>query len=154
MSENPGERRNEGGCLCGAVRFSCAATPDSVSYCHCRMCQKASGGPFSVMANVPRAALIWRGAPQRRRSSPHAVRGVSGACGTPRCVEYDDSEHVSLSVGAFDHPESLRPTEHGGVEGMLPWVHAEPGLPRERTDEDADYRRLCAQSGWKPPFEG
>ena len=75
----------------------------------------------------------------------------------PQDSYYRDSSHLPLVERQkmnFDHPESLRPTEHGGVEGMLPWVHAEPGLPRERTDEDADYRRLCAQSGWKPPFEG
>ena len=33
-----------GGCQCGAVRFR-AAGLGRASLCHCRMCQKALGGP-------------------------------------------------------------------------------------------------------------
>ena len=42
-----------GGCQCGAVRYALLALPLEVSVCHCRMCQKASGGP--IMAFCPRA---------------------------------------------------------------------------------------------------
>ena len=123
-----------------------------VSYCHCRMCQKATGAPFSVMANFARAAVRWDGEPARRRSSPLAVRGFCGDCGTPLSFQYDDSDHTSLAVGAFDRPERLRPTQHGGVESRLPWVSIDPELPSERCDDDPDYRALVATSRWKPPF--
>ncbi len=117
-----------GGCLCGAVRFACHASASLVSYCHCRMCQKATGAPFSVMANFAKAAVRWDGEPTRRRSSPLAVRGFCGDCGTPLCFEYDDSEHVSLAVGAFDEPSRLRPSQHGGIESRLAWVSIDPHL--------------------------
>ena len=142
----------EGSCLCGGIRFQCHATPTLVSYCHCRMCRKASGGPFSVMANFPRDAVVWSAQPAKRRSSPLAVRGFCAICGSPLCFEYDDSDHVSLAVGAFDAPERLRPTQHGGIESMLPWASIDPHLPRERCDDDPDYRALVEQTGWKPPF--
>jgi len=124
-----------------------------VSYCHCRMCQKATGGPFSVCANFARDAVAWSRPPSRRRSSPLAVRGFCEKCGTPLCFEYDDSEHVSLAVGAFDAPAGLRPTGHGGVESRLPWAGIDPDLPSERCDEDPDYRAWVAATSWKPPFD-
>ena len=37
-----------GGCLCGKVRYSLLAAPQSVVMCHCHHCQKAGGGSFSV----------------------------------------------------------------------------------------------------------
>ena len=37
-----------GGCQCGRVRYALSVVPDDVSVCHCRMCQKAVGGPFIV----------------------------------------------------------------------------------------------------------
>ncbi len=41
-----------GGCQCGAVRYRLVAEPTGVNICHCRMCQKASGGPFMAFAGV------------------------------------------------------------------------------------------------------
>ncbi len=112
-----------GGCLCGAVRFSCSQQPSLVSYCHCRMCQKQTGGLFSVMANFPRAAVMWSGKERiLRRSSPLAVRGFCGDCGTPLSFQYEDAEHTSVSVGALEHPERVRPTQHGGIESRIAWV--------------------------------
>ena len=35
----------EGGCLCGAVRYCVSGSPFATEYCHCGMCQKASGAP-------------------------------------------------------------------------------------------------------------
>jgi len=144
----------EGGCLCGNVRFECSAPATMVSYCHCRMCQKATGGPFSVMANFPREAVTWTRKPALRRSSPLAVRGFCGECGTPLSFKYDDSAHVSLAVGAFDEPNRLRPQQHGGIESRLAWVNVDPELPQERCDDDPDYRVLVQQTKWTPPFDG
>lgn len=40
--------RNEGGCLCGGIRYAALATPDRVTVCHCRFCQKATGSAYMV----------------------------------------------------------------------------------------------------------
>ena len=53
-----------GGCLCGEVRFQITASPLAAYYCHCTMCQRATGGPFSTSATVPIEALaITKGEP-------------------------------------------------------------------------------------------
>lgn len=143
-----------GGCLCGAVRFQCEGAPSLVSYCHCRMCQKATGSAFWVSANFPRAAVRWEGGLARRRSSPLAQRGFCATCGAPLTFEYDDGDHISISVGAFDDPDALAPQQHGGIESKLVWLNIADDLPVERTDDDPDYRELLRRTGWTPPRFG
>ncbi len=132
-----------GGCLCGAVRLSCEQPPSLVSYCHCRMCQKQTGAPFSIMANFPHAAFKWSGKERRlRRSSPLAIRGFCGDCASPLSFEYVDSDHTCVSVGALDQPERVTPTQHGGIESRIAWVTIDEHLPAERVDDDSGYRAL------------
>jgi hypothetical protein len=47
-----------GGCQCGAVRYALFETP-VLTVCHCRMCQKAVGGPFAALSKVPMTAFAW-----------------------------------------------------------------------------------------------
>ena len=47
-----------GGCQCGAVRYRLEAKPKATSICHCRMCQKASGGPFAAFGEVRLCRLV------------------------------------------------------------------------------------------------
>ena len=61
-----------GGCQCGRVRYATSVVPDDVSVCHCRMCQKAVGGPFIALALVHPDQITWtRGKPASFRSSTH-----------------------------------------------------------------------------------
>ena len=64
-----------GGCQCGAVRYRLAKAPSRANVCHCRMCQKAVGGPFKAWANVRIQDLAWtRGTPTVFHSSSAAQR--------------------------------------------------------------------------------
>ena len=54
-----------GGCQCGAVRYALYEPPIS-TVCHCRMCQKAVGGPFAALLKLPLARFAWtRGEPAK-----------------------------------------------------------------------------------------
>jgi hypothetical protein len=46
-----------GGCLCGAVRYTTNATPEFVGLCHCTDCQKHTGSAFAIMVRLPKTAL-------------------------------------------------------------------------------------------------
>lgn len=38
----------DGGCLCGELRYQVKSPPSGVTVCHCRFCQKTTGGAYLV----------------------------------------------------------------------------------------------------------
>ena len=46
-----------GGCACGAVRYVVNAEPVLMLNCHCRDCQRATGGAYAPVVVVPRTAV-------------------------------------------------------------------------------------------------
>jgi hypothetical protein len=129
-----------GGCQCGAVRFRVDAAPRHASLCHCRMCQKATGGLFGPYANVPSAALTWtRGQRKTFQSSAFIVRGFCGDCGTPLSFEAasGDGRHIGLTIGAFDDPSALKPERQIMVAERIAWLDDLAAIPRRDPAEEA-----------------
>jgi hypothetical protein len=111
-----------GGCQCGAVRYALRAAPEG-SVCHCRMCQKATGGLFAALAKLAKADLVWtRGTPTSFRSSGAACRDFCAQCGTPLTFRYLDAPHMEVTIGSLDHPERVPVVKNFGVESRLPSV--------------------------------
>jgi hypothetical protein len=128
-----------GGCQCGAIRFRAASLRDNPHVCHCRMCQKATGNFFAALIGVPLEDFTWtRGAPSSFRSSDHVQRGFCSQCGTPLFFRHDQSQHISMSIGAFDHPETIPLAFQLGMESRLPQVDQLAGLMDYGTTEDSD----------------
>jgi hypothetical protein len=126
-----------GGCQCGAVRYALYAAPEG-SLCHCRMCQKATGGPFAALAKIDKADLVWtRSPPATFQSSSAACRDFCAGCGTPLTFRYLDAAHMEVTIGSLDHPELVPPTQNFGVESRLAWTESlAPGrLPDKETAE-------------------
>ena len=91
-----------GGCQCGAVRFRVESILDDSHICHCRMCQKATGGLFGPYVGARLDTVTWtRGQPSHFQSSNKVRRGFCRGCGTPLTFEYEDT-HISFAIGAFD----------------------------------------------------
>jgi hypothetical protein len=130
--------RFTGGCQCGAVRYAFSGTPKS-TFCHCRMCQRATGGVFAALSMIDKADLVWtRGEPAYYASSNVARRGFCAACGTPLTFAYDDKPHMEVTTGSLDDPWSVGLVEHFGVESKMPWLAFGDGLPEHTTDESAE----------------
>lgn len=132
-----------GGCQCGAVRFRVDGAVQHGSVCHCRMCQKATGGLFGAFGTVRAAELTWtRGAPGQFRSSTVAVRGFCTDCGTPLTYT-DGGRYVAIAVGAFDRPEAVAFDFALEVENRLPVVATLMDLPARpmasTPEEEAAY---------------
>ena len=124
-----------GGCACGRVRYRVRIEDDDAYLCHCRMCQKATGGVSIAFKNVKKAAVGWECEPDWYESSPIARRPYCRECGTPLGFAFPDSENIDLTVGSFDDPSRFRPTHHFGAESMhRAWLDT-TGLPEKRTDE-------------------
>jgi hypothetical protein len=119
-----------GGCQCGAVRYRLEAAPFHVHVCHCRMCQKAVGGPFAVICPVLKSQFaVTRGAMSHFASSGVALRGFCAQCGTPLTFE---GEHVGVLVGTLDHPDLAPPVAQYGVESRVPWYGDLAALPGDK----------------------
>jgi hypothetical protein len=118
-----------GGCQCGAVRYELFEMPES-SLCHCRMCQKAVGGPFAALSKVPMSRFAWtRGEPAAFRSSSAAERHFCAACGTPLTFHFLDGDAIEVTTGSLDTPAIVPPTKNFGAESRLPWIdRVAPGL--------------------------
>ena len=124
-----------GGCACGRIRYAADVETDDAYLCHCRMCQRASGGVSIPFKNLPRNAVRWEREPDYYASSPIARRGYCRECGTSLSFEFPDSENVDITIGSFDEPERFRPKHHFGSESMhRPWLNTE-GLPEYRTSD-------------------
>lgn len=126
-----------GGCQCGRIRYAVTIDNDDAYLCHCRMCQRATGGVSIAFRNVPRAAVRWLTAePDYYRSSPIAQRGFCAACGTPLTFRFDEGENIDLTVGSFDDPSRFVPRYHFGAESLhAAWIDTGK-LERYRCDQN------------------
>lgn len=95
-----------GRCLCGAVTVAVAGAHDPrVGACHCRMCQRWTGGLF-LCFTAEAAAVTVAGEVARFRSSPFAERAFCPRCGSH--LWFNDvaageaPERYELMPGLFD----------------------------------------------------
>ena len=116
----------EGGCLCGAIRFTADGAPKWTAYCHCQSCRRHTGAPVSAYAGFETSQVRFtRGEPATYASSPGVRRGFCARCGSTLTFEGERwPGEVHLHVGAFDDPAGLPPQgKQAFVEERLPWLH-------------------------------
>ena len=121
---------NEGGCLCGAVRYRMTGTPVHSAICHCRTCRRASGAPTVAWVTVKRAQFeILAGKPRAFQSSPGVIRQFCGTCGTALTYENSDSPStIDLTTLSLDEPNRFPPTKEVWVEHKVSWQLTDPAL--------------------------
>ena len=122
----------EGGCLCGEVRYRISAAPHHADYCHCRMCQRATGAPVVPWLTVASAALAWtRAAPAVYRSSAKAERLFCARCGSQLVFrEIALPDHLDVTLASLDDPEAVRPSHHIWTASRIGWFETADDLPR------------------------
>jgi hypothetical protein len=120
-----------GGCQCGRVRYEVQLENFDAYWCHCHMCQKATGGIAAAFVEVLDAQIRWLGEPDWYQSSPVAQRPFCSHCGTPLGFRWVDGQGKGdLTVGSFDDPSRFRPVVHAGAENLIEaWVNTSE-LPR------------------------
>jgi hypothetical protein len=127
-----------GGCQCGKVRYALYVAPQNAHACHCRMCQRAVGGAFALLAGAPKADFAWtKGEHGFFVSSNLAKRPFCRDCGTPLGFAYDLPEaRTYVTIGSLDQPEKAAIIIQYGIEARLPWVKFCDGVPEEVTGID------------------
>ncbi|GIK47835.1 MAG: aldehyde-activating protein [Alphaproteobacteria bacterium] len=127
-----------GGCQCGKVRYALYVAPQNAHVCHCRMCQRATGGVFAALAGAPKSEFAWTGGePAFFASSNLAKRAYCRDCGTPLSFSYDLPEaRFYVTIGSMDDPEAAPIVKQYGVESRISWVKFCEDVPAEKTGED------------------
>jgi len=123
-----------GGCACGAIRYECSAEPIVMFNCHCRDCQRASGGPYSAVVYVPAKAFkITKGSPRYYNTPSQAVghnkRGFCPECGS-RLFGGATDEGQGIAASSLDDPSLFHPQFDIFTSDAQPWDHMNPKLPK------------------------
>lgn len=126
----------EGGCLCGALRYRVDGPLVDAGYCHCRLCQRASGAPVVAWFTIESGSFAWTAGESRAyRSSAVYQRESCPHCGAQlvfrRSVE---PRYVDVTIASLDEPSALAPEYHIWRMSRLPWFDTADTLPRH---EDA-----------------
>ena len=154
-----------GGCLCGAIRYEVTGPEIDAGFCHCRMCQRFSGGPVLAFACYPKEALRFtqgepkyhqssQGGPKYYESSPIAERGFCSNCGsslTYRGLIPQWSDWIFVYAGCFDNPETFVPTWHLGTESQVPWLDVHDDLHRVRCQDSPALVKAWGSVGLPVP---
>ncbi|HEY2357308.1 MAG TPA: GFA family protein [Phenylobacterium sp.] len=113
------------------MRWRAGAEPVNVRVCHCRNCQRATGGPFFARAVFLAGAIERGGETTRWPTSPRIDRLSCARCGTPMFAEpKDPPARLSVSLASLDEPSALRPNMHIWVSEKLDWLAIDDGLPQ------------------------
>jgi hypothetical protein len=124
-----------GSCFCGAVRYRLTQAPMFIHCCHCRDCQKQTGGAFAINAVIERSCV----AVLERSRDPVCVT-VETDSGRPhdiyRCPQCQSalwSDYgrrgvmVFVRVTTLDEGHDIAPDVHIFTRSKLPWVALPPG---------------------------
>jgi hypothetical protein len=141
----------EGGCLCGAVRYTVTPTIRFQPYaCHCTDCQTRTGSAFGLQLSVLSADLEVTG-PVLRGEHVQPSGAIAGIFACERCLTrvYTDNDRrpgiANLRAGTLDDSRSLVPAAHLWVTSKLPWVT----IPADSVAMD---RQPSDQAGWLAIF--
>lgn len=136
-----------GGCQCGAVRYALYVAPQRSHVCHCRMCQRATGGLFAALAGAPKPDFAWtKGEPAVFASSSLATRAYCRDCGTPLSFSYNRPDsHFYITIGSLDDPEAAPIERQFGIESRISWVHFCADVPEEKTGESPQAAAFLAK---------
>ena len=103
----------EGGCLCGAVRFTACGKPKFISNCHCHSCRKATGAAYSTWVGFAEENVKWtRGAP----ALDDLLRGAyyRWMFYAPGCIEPTMLDKLSGTMR-----ENASAAGHGAIDDVL-----------------------------------
>ncbi len=144
-------KKHCGGCQCGRVRYAATVENDEAYLCHCRMCQRATGGFAAALVGVPLKDFRWEKEADWYQSSPIARRPFCAKCGTPLGFCFNDGGNIDVTLGSFDDPSAFVPVSHSGAEHICEaWLDT-TDLPRARSDQTQSVASRWLAAGLEMP---
>ncbi len=123
-----------GRCLCGQVSYELTGDPIATAVCHCRHCQRQSGGPFSVNLVVHESQLTLTGElttyleTGENDDGEYVRRRFCPSCGSPIVSELVHANGaVAVKVGTLDDTTGIQPNVEVWCTDRQGWVDL-PGM--------------------------
>jgi hypothetical protein len=122
----------EGGCSCGAVRYTLKASPLSVYNCHCKDCQRFSGTAWSMSMIVKSEDFDVTGETasyDRTADSGNVIR--MNFCARCHGWMWNDPTSPGIKVvraGTLDNMDWAKPVGNIWVDSKAAWVDIDPAL--------------------------
>lgn len=121
----------EGGCLCGAVRYSVIGRAVAQTLCHCVSCRRATGGVSVGWAVFHKAEhALLQGEVREYSSSPGIWWDSCAICGS--LVGYrreSRPDHYDITTATLDQPDLFPPTVEIWTSEKISWEVLDPELP-------------------------
>jgi hypothetical protein len=127
-------RSVEGGCLCGAIRYTLHGPILFCSQCCCKDCQKATGTGHTTIIGIHRDQLEVRGEPKLYTTHGDTGGAVSrhfcGNCGGRLYTSGDlPGSVIMVQAGSLDDPNVVTPTTVIYLKDATEWDRFDPDLP-------------------------
>ena len=124
----------EGGCLCGAVRYTASAEPLVVRACWCRVCQHLASGNATINLAFPTEAVKITGAlcdfPLTADSGRKMHRRFCPTCGVHLFSQAEERpKMIVVRAGTLDDPSIAAPQAAIWTKSAPAWAHIDPDLP-------------------------
>lgn len=112
-----------GQCLCGEIKFEVHGKERWTGVCHCKMCQRLSGGGFQVWVQFEQKELkILTGKPKDFSSSSRVVRSACPNCSSHLFFRYTDSAtDLYITAPSLDGSE-VQPEQHIWWKSKMNWL--------------------------------
>lgn len=124
----------QGGCLCGAVRYSCKAEPVATGNCHCRDCQRTSGGPYIAGFVMPAPAFDFTGEvtwyATMADSGNRSERAFCPTCGSSLFGRPESGSVFFVHASTLDDPSWFKPAIDIFTASAQPWDIMDPALAK------------------------
>jgi hypothetical protein len=121
-----------GGCHCGAVRYSIDGELKHSAVCHCETCRRTTGALTTAWAAYPGEGLRVEGRTQVYNSSDGVERHFCGKCGTS--LFYFNERAMpgvaDVLIATLDRPQDCPPQVHVNMADALKWEAGVDVLPK------------------------
>ena len=136
----------QGGCGCGAIRYSVTSEPLISYLCHCTECQRRTSSAFGLNLQVTEDNfVIEKGTPASRTRTAASGNDLAlnfcGDCGTPLFSVPGARPTIRvIYAGALDDPSWVPVKLHIWADSALPWAIPDDGIERVSGQPNmADY---------------
>jgi len=120
------DKKVEGSCLCGAVKFSANLPSKWCAHCHCSMCRKAHGAGYVTWVGFEQDQVRFTKDTDQLEwhdSSPGAQRGFCRHCGSSmffRSERWAGELHIAL--GCINDEMDRKPQANVFFDRHVDWM--------------------------------